>query len=116
MVVLKSSMSVTNSLTIVRKFECGLPYHDVGSICFATAVNSAVYQDNVTQFINSMLGDDKRGCWLQQDGHKSHKTMHLTYRLLGVRIISKGFYPVAIYNREFVKHFVKLDILKMNGG
>lgn len=67
----------------------------VGPIFYEGTVNSIVYQDIITQFI-SLLENDERYCWLQQDGatcHTSNDTMHFLREFFGDRIISKSLWP-----------------------
>jgi hypothetical protein len=67
----------------------------VGPILFSETVTAEKYQEIIMQFI-SLLNEEERFCWLQQDGATSHtanSTMEMLMQFSDDRIISKNLWP-----------------------
>jgi hypothetical protein len=64
----------------------------VGPIFFSETVTAEKYQGIIMQFI-SLLNEEERFCWLQQDGatlHTANSTMEMIKQLFDDRITSKN--------------------------
>jgi hypothetical protein len=67
----------------------------IGPIFFSETVTAEKYQEIIMQFI-SLLNEEERFYWLQQDGAASHtanSTMEMLKRFFDDRIISKNLWP-----------------------
>jgi hypothetical protein len=67
----------------------------VGPIFFSETVTSEKYQEIIMQSI-SLLNEEERFCWLQQDGATSHtanSTMEMLKQFFDDRIMSKNSWP-----------------------
>jgi hypothetical protein len=70
----------------------------VSPIFFSETVTAEEYQEITMQFI-SLLKEEERFCWLQQDGATSHtanSTMEMLKQFFDDRIIPKKFVATAI--------------------
>lgn len=79
--------------------------HLVGPI-FETRFDSEAYQDIITQCI-SMLEEEERHCWLQQDGstcHSSCETRDFLKEYIDNCPISKGLSPPPPQITKLVTH------------
>jgi hypothetical protein len=68
----------------------------VGPLFFSETVTAEKYQDIVMQFI-SLLNEEERFCWLQQDGATSHtakSTLEILKQFFDDSIISKNLWPL----------------------
>jgi hypothetical protein len=68
----------------------------VGPIFFSETVTAEKYQEIIMQFI-SLLKEEERFCWLQQDGatlHTAKSTMEMLKLFFDDRIISKNLWPL----------------------
>jgi hypothetical protein len=67
----------------------------LGPIFFSKTATAEKYQEIILQFI-SLLNEEERFCWLQQDGATSHtanSTMEMLKQFFDDRIISKNLWP-----------------------
>jgi hypothetical protein len=76
-------------------------------------VTAEKYEEIIMQFI-SLLNEEERFCWLQQDGATSHtanSTMEMLKEFFDGRIISKKFVATAI-SRPNTPDYLLWDYLK----
>ncbi|KAK7603429.1 hypothetical protein V9T40_003428 [Parthenolecanium corni] len=68
----------------------------IGPIFFTSTINAEAYHSIIRQFV-SLLEEDERDCWFQQDGaaaHTSEDTLDFLAQFFDDRIISKGLWPL----------------------
>jgi hypothetical protein len=67
----------------------------VGPIFFSEIITAEKYQVIIMQFI-SLLNEEERSCWLQQNGatwHTANSTMEMIKQCFDDKIISKNLWP-----------------------
>lgn len=67
----------------------------IGPIFFTETITSERYKDIIENFV-SLLEEDERYCWFQQDGapcHTANSSMNFLAEFFGERIVTKGLWP-----------------------